>query len=93
MYLPLPMSMLFLIWRFDSIRVAIERKDVREMLGLAAHYAFMFYFISPLTFLGAMFISGFMTATITTVTHQSEEIFFDEEPEFVDAQVSLNPKP
>lgn len=86
LYLPLPMSMLFLIWRFDSIRVAIERKDVREMLGLAAHYAFMFYFISPLTFLGAMLISGFMTATITTVTHQSEEIFFDEEPEFVDAQ-------
>lgn len=35
-------------------------------------------------------MSGFMTATITTVTHQSEEIFFDEEPEFVDAQVSLS---
>jgi len=85
-YLPLPMSFLFLIWRVDSIRVAIERKDVKEMVGLAAHYAFMFYFVSPLTFLGAMFISGFMTATITTVTHQSEEIFFDENPEFVDGQ-------
>ena len=36
----------------------------------------------------AMLISGFMTATITTVTHQSEEIFFDENPEFVDGQVS-----
>lgn len=85
-YLPLPMSMLFLIWRFDSIRVAIERKDVKEMVGLAAHYAFMLTFVSPLTFLGAMLISGFMTATITTVTHQSEEIFFDENPEFVDGQ-------
>jgi hypothetical protein len=35
-----------------------------------------------------MLISGFMTATITTVTHQSEEIFFDENPEFVDGQVT-----
>ena len=25
--------MLFLIWRFDSIRVAIERKDVKEMVN------------------------------------------------------------
>merc|ERR1712216_207516 len=79
-------SMLFLIWRFDSIRVAIERKDVKEIVGLAAHYTFMLTFVSPLTFLGAMLISGFMTATITTVTHQSEEIFFDENPEFVDGQ-------
>lgn len=86
MYLPAPMSLLFMIWRTDSIRVALERKDMKEILGLAAHYAFMFYFVSPLTFLGAMLISGFMTATITTVTHQSEEIFFDENPEFVDGQ-------
>lgn len=40
------------IWRFDSIRVAIERKDVKEMLGLAAHYAFMLTFVSPLTLIG-----------------------------------------
>ena len=40
------------IWRFDSIRVAIERKDVKEMLGLAAHYTFMLTFVSPLTFIG-----------------------------------------
>jgi len=86
MYLPAPMSLLFLIWRYDSIRVAIERRDVKEMLGLALHYAFMFTFVSPLTFLGAIFISGFMTATITTVTHQSEEMFFGEEPEFVHGQ-------
>ena len=34
MYLPAPMSLLFLIWRVDSIRVAIERRDVKEILGL-----------------------------------------------------------
>ena len=61
-------------------------RDWKETLGLAAHYAFLLTFVSPLTLLGACLISGFMTATITTVTHQSEELFFDEEPEFVDAQ-------
>lgn len=34
-----------------------------------------------------------MTATITTVTHQSEEIFFDENPEFVDGQVLISSSP
>lgn len=85
-YLPAPMSLLFLIWRFDSIKVAIENKDWKEVSGLAAHYAFMLSFVPAATFFGAMLISGFMTAIITTVTHQSEELFFDEEPEFCDAQ-------
>ncbi|KAJ1479069.1 fatty acid desaturase-domain-containing protein [Baffinella frigidus] len=85
-YLPFPMSLLFLIWRFDSIKVAIDRKIWPEVAGLAFHYAVMFYFVSLPTFFGAMLLSGFMTAIITTVTHQSEELFFNEEPEFVDAQ-------
>ena len=50
----------------------------RPAYAQALHYAFMFTFVSPLTLLGAVLISGFMTATITTVTHQSEELFFDE---------------
>ena len=58
------MSLLFLIWRYDSIRVAIERRDVKEMLGLALHYAFMFTFVSPLTFLGAIFISVYVCVYI-----------------------------
>jgi len=86
LYLPFPMSLLFLIWRFDSIKVAIERKEYKEIIGLACHYAFMLTFVPAWTFLGALMVSGFMTAVITTVTHQSEELFFDESPEFVDAQ-------
>ena len=66
-YLPAPMSLLFLIWRFDSIKVAIENKDWKEVSGLAAHYAFMLSFVPAATFFGAMLISGFMTAIITTV--------------------------
>jgi len=85
-YLPLPMSLLFLIWRFDSVRVAIERKSVVECVGLATHWAVMLSFVSFPTYLGALLLSGLMTAIITTVTHQSEELFFEEEPEFVDAQ-------
>ncbi len=67
LYLPFPMSLLFLIWRFDSVKVAIERKKYDEIIGLACHYAFMLSFVSPLTFLGAMLVSGFITAVITTV--------------------------
>jgi len=86
LYLPLPMSLLFFIWRFDSIKVAVERKLWKELVGLACHYAFMLYWVPAGTFVGALFLSGFMTAIITTVTHQSEELFFDENPEFVEGQ-------
>lgn len=53
-------------------QVAIERKLWNEVFGLACHYAFMLTFVSVPTFLGAMIASGFMTAIITTVTHQGE---------------------
>jgi len=83
---PIPMSFLFVLWRFDSFSVAIRRKLWKEVFGLTCHYAFMLSFVSPATFLGALFISGFMTAVITTVTHQGEELFFDGAPDFVEAQ-------
>jgi len=86
MYLPAPMSLLFFLWRFDSITTAIQRKNWSELTGLAVHYAVMLYFVPVATFIGALFLSGFMTAIITTVTHQTEDLFFDEEPEFVDGQ-------
>lgn len=83
---PIPMSFLFVLWRFDSFSVAIRRKLWKEVFGLTCHYAFMLSFVSPATFLGALFVSGFMTAVITTVTHQGEELFFDGAPDFVEAQ-------
>ena len=67
LYLPFPMSLLFLIWRFDSIKVAIERKEYKELFGLACHYTFMLSLVPAWTFLGALLVSGFMTAIITTV--------------------------
>jgi len=83
---PIPMSFLFVLWRFDSLQVAIKRKLWPEVFGCLCHYAFVLSFVPPLTFLGALFVSGFMTAVITTVTHQGEELFFDKSPDFVDAQ-------
>jgi acyl-lipid Delta6-acetylenase / acyl-lipid (9-3)-desaturase len=67
LYLPFPMSLLFLIWRFDSIKVAIDRKKYGELFGLACHYTFMLSLVPAWTFLGALLVSGFMTAIITTV--------------------------
>merc|ERR1719247_3801062 len=53
LYWPIPFSVLFLYWRFDSIKYAVNAKTV---------------------FFG-VWLSGLITATIVTVTHQSEEIF------------------
>lgn len=85
-YAPLPMSLLFMIWRFDSVKVALQRKLWPELAGFGIHYAAMLSLFSLPVFIGSVFVSGLMTAIITTVTHQSEEMFYDEEPEFVDGQ-------
>merc|ERR1712070_760510 len=75
LYWPVPFSVLFLYWRFDSIRYVLKHKKWNEAGRLAAHWA-MFTALLPLktVFLG-VWLSGLMTATIVTVTHQSEEIF------------------
>eukprot|EP00310_Coccolithus_braarudii_P001352 CAMPEP_0183359080 /NCGR_PEP_ID=MMETSP0164_2-20130417/51129_1 /TAXON_ID=221442 /ORGANISM="Coccolithus pelagicus ssp braarudi, Strain PLY182g" /LENGTH=449 /DNA_ID=CAMNT_0025533109 /DNA_START=30 /DNA_END=1379 /DNA_ORIENTATION=+ len=74
-YWPVPFSVLFLYWRFDSIKYVLKHKKWKEASLLAAHWA-TFGALLPLKtlFLG-IWLSGLLTATIVTVTHQSEEIF------------------
>ncbi|CAE7226888.1 fat-3, partial [Symbiodinium pilosum] len=92
--MPLSFSMLFYIWRLDSIKVvwkelrkAKPRKGaVGEAVMLAAHWAMVFAFV-PLKIIPIyILLSGFITALITTATHQSEEMFEDFNPDFVDNQ-------
>lgn len=92
-YLPLPMSLLFMIWRLDSAKLCIKdafnnfkRKTQWESLSQIIHYSFMLTFVPIPVFLGQLFFAGLMTATIVTVTHQSEELFFEHNRDFVDAQ-------
>lgn len=90
----LPFSLLFMIWRFDSIKVLIKelrkprpRKGaLAEAIMLAAHWAIVCtlvpWHIVPMYIL----LSGLITAIITTATHQSEEMFAEFNPDFVENQ-------
>ena len=115
-YWPIPFSVLFLYWRFDSIRYVLKHKKWSEAarLGIALRasltsqsspppsYAcvvapLMQSDLSPLVHCGSalhwsmfcaflplkvvwlgVWLSGLITATIVTVTHQSEEIFIND---------------
>jgi len=88
---PIPFSILFLYWRVDSVRYAAKFNKKMEGLRLAMHYA-IFGSILPLPiFFLAVWLSGFLTATIVTVTHQSEDLYMGEtsrSKDWVEAQFS-----
>lgn len=91
---PLSFSMLFIVWRTDSIKVLwneLRKKKPRkgaitEAVLLAIHWTLVFalipWHIIPIYIL----LSGLITAIITTATHQSEEMFENFNPDFVDNQ-------
>lgn len=92
--LPAPFSTLFLIWRFDSIKVLISelrkkkpRKSAKaELFFIALHWAIVCSIMPAKIVIGHILLSGLITAIITTATHQSEEMFEDFNPDFVDNQ-------
>jgi len=73
-----PYSLLFAIWRIDSIKVAFKRKLWGEAARLGLHYAALFaLFPAVPVLLPAVFVSGLLTATIVTVSHVSDDLYFD----------------
>eukprot|EP00913_Durusdinium_trenchii_P002140 g1977.t1 len=86
--------MLFVIWRMDSIKVLwkeLRKKKPRkgavtETVLLAAHWSLVFALIPWHIIPAYILLSGLITAIITTATHQSEEMFEDFNPDFVDNQ-------
>lgn len=88
-YWPLPFSILFYYWRIDSIKYVLKAKKWGEAIRLAMHWAIFATLVPLRTLLLSIWLSGFLTATIVTVTHQNEEIFFGEtlrKYDFVEAQ-------
>merc|ERR1712023_36243 len=75
-YWPLPYSILFLYWRFDSIKYVMKAKKWGEAARLALHWAAFSAMVPFKTLFLSIWLSGFITATIVTVTHQAEEIFY-----------------
>lgn len=89
---PLAFSTLFLMWRFDSFVngiKAVRRKRPnakRELAGLLVHWAIIFANV-PLPIIPLfIMLSGFVSATIVTVTHQSEELFSEFQDDWVASQ-------
>lgn len=88
-YWPLPYSILFLYWRFDSIKYAMKAKKQGEALRLGLHWAAFLAMVPAHMLFLSVWLSGLITATIVTVTHQSEELFFGEnlrKYDFIEAQ-------
>lgn len=78
LYWPIPFSVLFLYWRFDSIKYTLKERKWNELGRLVVHWgAFLALLPAKTVFLG-VWLSGLLTATIVTVTHQSEEIFIQD---------------
>lgn len=92
--LPFTFSTLFFIWRIDSIKVLWKelrkpqpRKSAKvEAFLIALHWIMVFSLIPWQLVPAYILLSGMITATITTSTHQSEEMFEDFNPDFVENQ-------
>ena len=58
-------------------QVACQRKLWGECARLGAHYALLFALFPARVLLPAVFLSGLLTATIVTVSHVTEDLYFD----------------
>lgn len=63
-----------------------KRKTQAELALILAHWTIMGALVPLPVIIGYTFLSGLITAVIVTVTHQSEELFEEHNPDFVDAQ-------
>ena len=88
----IPFSFMFALWRFDSLKVAIEGVEQKrtnakaELVSLLAHYFVLFNVFPVSVWVPAVFMSGLVSAIIVTPTHQSEEMFEEYQPDWVTAQ-------
>lgn len=87
-----PFSFLFALWRFDSMKVAVDAVEQNrvgsktELYNLLIHYFFLFNLFPYQVWIPAVFMSGLVSALIVTPTHQSEELFDEYQPDWVTAQ-------
>ena len=80
----------FWLWRFDSLRSIVRRRDLMEGAAAVVQYAWLFAVLPLPVALASVSLGGFLCGAIVSATHQSEEIM-DNEPlgptaEYVDAQ-------
>ena len=80
-------SILFALWRYNSLRVVRANRLWREALPIALNYAWLALCLPPVVAVGHVFLAGLFTATIVTVTHQTEEMFHEHQDDWVRQQI------
>ncbi|CBJ31246.1 Fatty acid desaturase [Ectocarpus siliculosus] len=86
LYWPLPFSLTFLLWRIDSVRTAIAKKLKLEGGLLALHYCLLAALVPLPVAIGHIFLGGWLTATLVTVTHTAEEYAAEDDSSYVETQ-------
>lgn len=88
----IPFSFLFALWRFDSMKVAVDSIEQKrpnaknEMYSLLIHYGVLLTVFPFQVWFPAIFVSGLLSALIVTPTHQSEAMFSEYQPDWVTQQ-------
>ncbi|CAM9334113.1 unnamed protein product [Scytosiphon promiscuus] len=86
LYWPLPFSLTFALWRIDSVRTAIAKKLKLEGALLALHYCLLATLVPLPVAIGHIFLGGWLTATLVTVTHTAEEYAVEDDTSYVETQ-------
>ena len=86
LYYLLAFSLLHVVWRVDSAVVAVKRRLWKEIIPLVGHYALFLALVPLPTFVAAVLLGGFVMANIVTTSHQSEELIWEPEHDWVRLQ-------
>ena len=81
-------SILFALWRFNSLKT-VHTLKLHKTEGplILLNYLWMALFLPPAVAIGHIFLAGVMTATIVTVSHQTEEMLEAPEDDWVLGQM------
>jgi len=81
-------SILFALWRFNSLRTVVIGRLYAQGAAMACNYLWMATCLPPSVAVGHVLVAGAVAATIVTVSHQAEELHHEHQHDWVSAQIS-----
>ena len=88
LYVGFLFSLLHVVWRIDSLKVAWTRRLWGELIPIVGHYAIWLATFSVPTVALAVLFGGLLMANITSTTHQSEDLLFEHEHDWIKMQLN-----
>lgn len=79
LYYPIPYSLLYASWRFQSLMFVFGSKDWTERALIAVNYMWLAYLPWKVA-VGSILLSGLLVAVVVTANHQTEEIIEPQAP-------------